>query len=354
MAVKHVQVLIYTSYLHIIGGIETFVINFTDLMKNDFELAVVCPRLPVEMAKRIPVPVIQKQETISCDTLIMIRMMDPLPNYITYKKSFRMCHAMKSNPSWKILQDCDRVIHVSKASKTSFQSQGDVIYNPLTLQGKKALLLVSATRIPALDKGKNAERMLKLARMLNDKKIPFLWFNFSDQPLQNAPKGFVNVGTFQELQPYIQKVDYLVQLSDQEGFGYSVLEALMVGTAVICTPFETTKELGVIDGRNGYIIPFDLDFDVEKLLKVPEFTYTYDNDKIKAKWTKLLNSKPKAKKKTIKYTDLVMVKVIMGYHDLQLNMFLNRNQCIQMPRARAEELANYKPSALVKILEGEK
>lgn len=351
MSAKHVQVAIYTSYLHIIGGIETYILNFTDLMKSDFEMVVVCPRLPEEMAKRIPVPVIQIQEPISCDTLIMIRMMDPIPKHITYQKTIRMCHAMKSNPSWKILQDCDKVVHVSKASKTSFQSSGEIIYNPLVYSEKKSLLLVSATRIPALDKGKNAERMLKLAKMLNDKEIPFLWFNFSDAPLQNAPKGFVNVGHFAELQPYIKRADYLVQLSDHEGFGYSVLEALMVGTAVICTPFETTKELGVVDGKNGYIIPFDLDFDVEKLLKVPEFTYTYDNDKIKAKWTKLLNSKPKAKKKTIKYTDLVMVKVIMGYHDLQLNMFLNRNQCIQMPRARAEELANYKPSPLVTILE---
>ena len=351
MSTKHVQVAIYTSYLHIIGGIETFILNFTDLMKSDFEMVVVCPRLPEEVAKRIPVPVIQTQEPISCDTLIMIRMMDPIPKHITYQKSIRMCHAMKSNPSWRILQDCDKVVHVSKASKTSFQSSGEVIYNPLGYSEKKALLLVSATRIPALDKGKNAERMLKLAKMLNDKEIPFLWFNFSDAPLQNAPKGFVNVGHFAELQPYIKRADYLVQLSDHEGFGYSVLEALMVGTAVICTPFETTKELGVIDGKNGYIIPFDLNFDVEKLLKVPEFSYTYDNDKIKTKWTKLLKSKPKPKSKTHSPHDLVMVRVSMSYHDLHLNRYLNRNQCVQMTRERAEYLANYKPSPLVTILE---
>ena len=204
---------------------------------------------------------------------------------------------------------------------------------------------------PALDKGKNAERMLKLAKMLNEKEIPFLWFNFSDAPLQNAPKGFVNVGHFAELQPYIKRADYLVQLSDHEGFGYSVLEALMVGTAVLCTPFETTKELGVVDGKNGYIIPFDLDFDVEKLLTVPEFAYTYDNSKIKTKWTKLLKAKPRRKAKTKSPHDLVMVRVAMSYQDLHLNRYLNRNQCVQMPRERAEYLANYKPSPLVTILE---
>lgn len=351
MSTKHVQVAIYTSYLHIIGGIETFILNFTDLMKSDFEMVVVCPRLPEEIAKRIPVPVIQTQEPISCDTLIMIRMMDPIPKHITYQKSIRMCHAMKSNPSWKILQDCDKVVHVSKASKTSFQSQGEVIYNPLGYSEKKALLLVSATRIPALDKGKNAERMLKLAKMLNEKEIPFLWFNFSDAPLQNAPKGFINVGTFHELQPYIARADYLVQLSDHEGFGFSVLEALINSTAVLCTEFETVHELGVVDGENGYILPFDLNFDVEKLLTVPEFSYTYNNDKIKAKWTKLLKAKPRRKAKTKSPHDLVMVRVAMSYQDLHLNRYLNRNQCVQMPRERAEYLANYKPSPLVTILE---
>ena len=342
-----VQVLIYTSYLHIIGGIETFTINFLDLLGDEYDVGVLCPRLPDEIANKInpKAKLFTKQEPIECDTLIMVRMMDAKPSYVKAKKSIRMCHACKSNPSWYIRQDCDRIVHVSEASKMSFNSDGDVIYNPLFKTQKDSLLLVSATRIPALDKGKNAERMISLAKMLNKAEIPFVWMNFSDAPLQNAPKGFVNVGTFQDLQPFIARADYLVQLSDQEGFGYSVVEALINKTAVICTPFETTKELGVIDGENGYVIPFDLDFDVKKLLTVPQFGYSWDNKKIKAKWKKLLNARPPKKRAP----EMVFVQTTLRYFDVELNRYLAKGDRLYMPRERAELLATkYKYVRIIK------
>ena len=264
-----VQVLLYTSYLHVIGGIETFVLQFIELLEPYYKIGVLCPEIPSEMASWISakVPLYKGKDEVSCDTLIMIRMMDKKPPRVRYKRSIRMCHACKSDPKWEILQDCDELIHVSKASRQSFDTKGKVILNPLIKADKKALLLVSATRVPAPDKGRNADRMLQLARRLEKSGILYLWLNFSDAPLCDAPKGFINVGTYHELQPYIAKADYLVQLSDQEGFGYSVVEALANNTAVICTPFATTSELKVVDGKNGYIVPFNLEFDVTKLLK---------------------------------------------------------------------------------------
>lgn len=342
--IEHVQVLLYTSYLHIIGGIETFIINFIELMGDSYNIGVYCPRLPDEMKNIIKsrAKLIQSGR-VECETLIMVRMMDIKPTNVIYEKSVRMCHACRSDKSWIIKQDCDRVIHVSKASKRSFESDGEVILNPLKKTDKRSLLLVSATRIPALDKGKNADRMLKLARMLSENSIPFLWLNFSDAPLRNAPKGFVNVGTFHDLQPYIAKADYLVQLSDQEGFGYSVLEALINGTAVICTPFETTKELGVIDGKSGYIIPFDMDFDVTKLLNVPQFTYTYHNETIKEKWVELLMCDHKEKQK--RQQELI-VRVLVPYKDLELDKYLKRGETLSMREERARYLESKK---LVKV-----
>ena len=327
------DVVLYTSYLHIIGGIETFIINFIDLLKDDYRIGVLCPKLPDEMRQILSrrADVLQSNTEIRCKTLVMVRMMDNMPRNVTYEKSIRMCHATKSNPTWAIKQDCDRVVHVSEASKTSFQSDGDIIYNPLIKNPDKALLLVSATRVPALDKGKNAERMLKLAEMFANAKINFIWLNFSDAPLKNAPKGFINVGTFHDLQPYIEKADYLVQLSDQEGFGYSVLEALIHNTAVLCTPFSTTKELGVLDGVNGYIVPFDMNFNVEKLLNVPKFEYEWDNARIKAQWDKIFSEKPKYNP-----NKLVNVRVIKEYRDLELNRVLKNGTRLQMRERRAK------------------
>ena len=347
MSDNHVQVLLYTSYLHIIGGIETFIYNFIEVMYPYYDIGLLCPQLPPEVDVRIgnKIPVYGNQDKIDADTLIMIRMMDAIPKNVTYKHSIRMCHATKSNPSWEIKKDCDTIVNVSNASKDSFKSNGIVIYNPLVKSTKKALLLVSATRIPATDKGRNADRMLQLAKMLNDAHIPFLWFNFSDAPLRNAPKGFYNVGTYQELQPYISRADYLVQLSDQEGFGYSVAEALIQHTAVICTPFATTQELGVIDGVNGYIIPFSMDFDVHKLLDVPEFDYEYDNDTIIQQWRDLLGKK----KPTHKYnpSSRVIVEIMMDYRYIQLNRYMKPHELHRMTSDRAKELQD---KGLVKII----
>ena len=343
MGDKDAQILIYTSYLHIIGGIETFLFNFIDLLGSDHDIGVVCPRLPapIEEKLRAKVKLFKKIEMISCDTLIMVRKMDPIPGYVRYDYSIRMCHACKTEPSSKILKDCDKIVHVSKASRESFNSDGEVIYNSLLRNDEKALLLVSATRIPGLDKGKNAERMLQLANKLHDSNIKFLWFNFSDGPLKNAPEGFINVGTMHDLQPYIARADYLVQLSDHEGFGFSVLEALVSGTAVLCTEFETVHELGVVDGENGYILPFDLNFDVEKLLTVPSFTYTWDNTKIRKKWDRLLKH-PKPKKKPIP-KNMVEVFITGEYNDIELHRIVRRGERLFMSeqRARAVSQAGY-------------
>lgn len=329
------QVLIYTSYLHIIGGIETFVLNLIDLLHDDYDIGVVCPKLPAEMEKRIrsKAKLFSNNRILNCDHLIMVRKMDSKPGFINYQNSIRMCHACKTDPSSRILKDCDHLVHVSKASKDSFKSDGEVIHNPLMVNDKRALMLVSATRIPALDKGQNAERMLKLAQMLNDKNIPFLWFNFSDAPLRNAPKGFINVGTYHDLQPYIARADYLVQLSDHEGFGLSVLEALVSGTAVICTEFETVHELGVVNGQNGYIIPFDLNFDPEILYTVPVFDFKWDNEKIRKQWKKILKI-PK-RKPIEKRKDLVEVFVTTEYYDIELKRVVRRGENLSMPKLRA-------------------
>lgn len=332
-----VQVLIYTSYLHIIGGIETFILNFIDLMSPYYDLGVLCLDFPPEMALRIikKVPLFQSAEGLECETLIMIRMMELKPD-VKAERVIRMCHACKTRNDWFIREDYDRLIHVSRASKESFNSDGDIIYNPLKKTAKKALLLVSATRIPGADKGKNADRMLRLAKMLNESGIPFLWLNFSDNELKGGPKGLINVGAYQDLQPYIAKADYLVQLSDNEGFGYSVLEALVNKTAVLCTPFKTTKELGVIDGINGYIVPFDLDFDVNKLLNVPEFEFSWDNEAIKDEWREVLGEE-RASGYTIPETK--KVRILKDYYDNGLRKNVQKGELYEMKLERAYQLA---------------
>jgi len=338
------QVVLYIRQLNVIGGIETFIFNFAKIMHEFYDIALVvdnCPEsLLVKVRKYIRTIKRNTSTVISCDTLIMLRILDTKPNNIIYKRSIQMCHACRTNAAWHIPQDSDHIVTVSETSRRSFDAEAKdaiVIHNLIDAEPKQTLMLMSATRMPAPDKGNYEYRMRKLCSMLHEAGIPFIWLNFSEGQLRNAPTGFYNLGMTDNVQDFIQKADYVVQLSDSEAFSYTLLEALTINKPVIVTPFESTKDMGIEDGVNGYIIPFDMDFDVKRLLQVPSFTYEYDVDKIIGQWRKLLGkTKPKH---TYKPDDMVPVTVICRYTDIELGRTLEVGERLSMHPDRAQHLA---------------
>lgn len=351
------QIILFIMQLHIIGGIETFIYHYLATMSKKYDIVLLTSNIPINQWIRYSnyaqVVEYNPNMTYSCDTLIMLRVLDTIPQNIHYKQSVQMCHACRTNPKWHIPQDNDYIVNVSQASKDSFLPEsrnGVVIHNPIKKNEKKALLLVSATRIPAPDKGKNEERMRRLAETLNEADIPFLWYNFSEGIIPNPPQGLVNVGLYMDIQPYIARADYLVQLSDSEAWSYSILEALIQNTAVLVCPFPSAYEMGIKDGENGYILPFDMNFDVEKLLNVPQFTYEYDNEPIIAEWQKILGkAKPKKRKKV--NSDSSRVIVLSQYFDLELNRMLDAGTIVEMSNNRISAIMATNKS-LIKVLEG--
>ena len=334
------QVVIYIKYLHVIGGIESFLYNFILKMHKTYDITVVVDSIADIQFKRLSsmVRVVkQPRNPIVCDTLIMLRILDDKPKLIEAKKTIRMVHACRTNAKWSVPNDADVVVHCSEVSKQSFGSDGIVIHNPFNTERKKALFLISATRIPAPDKGWNERRMMQLAEMLNKADIPFIWLNFSEGQLDNAPKGFYNMGLNVDIQPYIAKADYLVQLSDSEGYSYSVLEALTNNTAVICTPFKSAEESGVKDGINGYVVPFDMNFDVKKLLKVPKFKDDHKNDEIIEAWKGLLGEP-----RVSKYDPgaKVRIRAMRDYKDTQTNTMVVTGTVYEVTLSRANEIIN--------------
>ena len=288
------RIILYIRDTNVIGGIETFIYNFSVSFCKDYKILVYLRRNYsqeyVNKLKTVVEVLTGPQESLECDTLLMMRILDSIPPEIKYKKVIRRIHTCKAFGVKDIPRDGDVTVCISNAVKKDFEL-GDnavVINNLINVITKPTLLLMSATRIPAPDKGDNEKRMRILADKLNDAGIPFLWLNFSDGELKNPPKNFYNVGLRHDVQNYIQKADYLVQLSTVEAFGNSVLEALTLNVPVIVTPVEAYKDFGVEDGVNAHIIPFDMDFDVRKLLSIPKFTYFYDNAKRIKQWEKIL------------------------------------------------------------------
>lgn len=145
-----------------------------------------------------------------------------------------------------------------------------VAYNPITVEKpKKVLKLISATRLTA-EKGK--DRMIKLGEELNKSGIPYIWLIFTNDTNEIQNDNIVYMKPRLDIRNYIAEADYLVQLSDTEGFSYSVLESLLLGTPVITTPIPSFKEMGVI----GYVLDYDMknipiDDIYNKILKVENF-----------------------------------------------------------------------------------
>lgn len=333
------QVVLYCEYANKVGGISTFLYNFCMHMKKHYDIMVLYDRMDAYQISRLMsiVPVMRVSSTpVICDMIILNRLTDKIPENVTYKQSIQIVHAC-SQVKLDIPQDRDYIINVSQAAKDSWGSQskdGIVIHNPSWNDDKESLFLISATRISAKDKGSNDARMRILANKLVSAGIPYVWLNFSDVPLKDMPRGFVNMPSTLDIQPFIKRADYLVQLSDEEAYSMAILEALTNNTAVLSTPFKSLLESGFIDEKTGYIVPYDMDFDVMDLLNVPQFEFKYDNDSIIEKWRGLLgDGQP-----TNYHLDMVKVRVTMSYKDVFFNQQMEKGMIINMPVNRAEEL----------------
>lgn len=288
------KIILYIRKTNVIGGLETFIYNFCCNMHNDYDITVMAGIMADVQVDRLR-PMVKVitgnavNDEIECDTLVMMRVLDPIPKNVKYKKVIRRIHTRKACGIVDVPHDGDETVCVSKSVQDDFVLPGSVVINNLSnITARPTLLLMSATRIPAPDKGDNEKRMRILAKMLNDAGIPYLWLNFSDGELKDAPKNFYNLGCRMDIQNYMQKADYIVQLSTYESFGNTVMEALTLNVPLICTPVPSFFEIGVMDGVNAHVVPFDMNFDVKKLLDVPEFDFHYDNEKRIRQWKEIL------------------------------------------------------------------
>ena len=348
------QVVIYRRNLSTIGGLMTFIMNFVDEMADEYDITVLCDNFTgqerlMQLMKKVRV-MVGVSNILDCDTLIVLSFLDQIPKNVSAKKIVRMCHACRTDRSWHIPEDYEELLYVSRTAMESFGvTDGKVVHNMISPKNNELLLLVSATRLPADDKGDIENRMRKLCDMLNRSDIRFMWLNFSDGNLKNPPKNFFNMGISLDMESIIKKADYVVTLSDSECWSYTVLEALTNGTPLICTPFPSAFEMGVIDGYNAHIVPFDMDFDVSVLREVPEFKYSYENDYIKGQWKWILGE-PKPYER-YQPEQNVLVRVIAGYDDVLLNRHLSKDTEHIMTKQRAMQIINTKQNLIEIITE---
>ena len=224
--------------------------------------------------------------------------------------------------------------NTTKGIREHFNMEVETMYNPYTpKKPRKVLNLISATRLTP-DKGYN--RMLQLAEALEKADIPYLWTIYTDKPRDTGHPSMVCMPQRLDILDFIANADYLVQLSDSEGYSYSIVEALSVGTAVICTEFGVAAEQGVENGKTGFILPFDMsEIPVQSIYKgVKKFKYAPRE----SHYEEILSPG----KSDYKYdmNGKITVKVLKNFFDLERGEMSLKGTEYEVTRTRAEKLAS--------------
>lgn len=330
----------YFRYIAAIGGIETFFYYLAKKYHNK-DITIYYQEAEYTQLKRLSKYVRCRKytgEKIKCEKAFFCFNIDIIDN-VEADEYYQIAHGdykavgIKPNTHPKI----NKYLGVSKiACETFMELTGypcELVYNPVAIDDpKKVLNLVSATRLSA-EKGK--DRMIQLANMLDAANIPYLWTIFTnDRNAINNP-NVVYMKPRLDIINYIANADYLIQLSDTEGYCYSIVEALCTGTPVIVTDMPVLKEIGVINGENGFILDFDMkNVPVEAIYNgLKPFEYKPNNDG----WDKIMAKG----KSTYKHdpAEFVKVKPINAYYDLQLERTITeKDDPFEVTKARAEYL----------------
>lgn len=300
MSIKKKTLGIYISRYNIIGGVEKFVFNFTKRMSKHYDILFLFDWVEYqnslfEINKFSSVEKIDYKKIYKFDYFVNSTAWGFSPyNNIQAEKVIQVVHAdyrhVIENWNFKYKKH-EKVTHhvcVGEIVKEGFETVtglkcDSIIYNLLDneiiLHDKPKhdkLTLITCSRISG---EKGFDRMLKFADILDQNKIDYVWNIYSNNAhayAQQVIKQFkdkkkVNFkGVTTDPLTEIRKHDYLVQLSDTEGFAYSVYEALQTKTPCLITPFASGNEQ-IQHGINGYILPFDLkDVNLSEIInKIP-------------------------------------------------------------------------------------
>lgn len=240
---------------------------------------------------------------------------------------------------------------VSKMSDLVLHDNPTTIKNILLPKKKtnKVLRLISCTR---LDSAKGWDRMVKMMNMMRKANIKFTWDIFTNSTYYSC--NFEEVHFWKQrydIWDYLASADYTVLLSDSEGLPYTVQESLEYQVPCIVTDVGGCTEL-IKDGFNGYVVPLDMNFDINKIKNIP-ICEEYDNHSLED-WLKFLEYKGEINKEEIieRFKEekemKAKVKALINFSDIEENKKRVKDEEWVCSLDRAEYL---KDNKAVEILE---
>ena len=293
------KIIIFTAGLLGKTGIYTWVRNFVLNMRGDYDITILCQTFGNEILEDLMrfaiCDIFDKNKEYDCDIYLHNYQDNDFKANIHAERRFMLLHCDYAEIGHlKTLQTDYKYIAVSETSARGMRAMFNIDCDAIEpfmseYKPKRVYKFVSATRI---HRTKGWDRMMQLCKMLTNKGIRFQWLLFTDGKCPAMPyTGFLNMG----MQPnevvldYMADADYVVQLSDNEGFCYSVHEALSVGTPVLVTDIPVFQ---CIDENSGYRLPLDMqNIDIDKILTcIPKaFGCSASNYDLRHKWKSLLS-----------------------------------------------------------------
>jgi len=345
----------YVPHFNVIGGIETYIYELVKKYKDE-DITIVYSDdtsdkkqlARIRKYARVLKQPNNAKEKIKCKRLfVMYRCNLDLfeaDDVIQIIHADYKAQGLKPNLDERINKVYGVSKSVAKAYEEISNTKTEVCYNPISIEKpKRVLKLISATR---LSKEKGLSRMKILAQELDKAKMPYIWLIFTNKTDAINNPNVIYMNPRLDIRDYIQEADYLVQLSDTEAWCYSVLEALCLNTPVIVTPVPSFKEMGVKNGINGYILPFDMkDIPINDIYtKVPK---NFEFEAPKDIYDKLLIKG----KKTYNGEKQVYIRALKSFYDsVEEQHKTKQSDPWEVSISRAEELINHPKGALVEII----
>lgn len=283
------KVAVYISGLNRIGGVESFAINLCN--RTGFDL--IYSYADIEQLKKLRYNFYNKKYLKKEYDVIILASANwgESPGGLRANKFVQTIHAdyeIFEKIHRFVYKKYDKVSHhvavsnyvASQFEKVTPYKVDKVIYN-LT-DGEKVLKnrdksdKIKFITVSRFSKEKGFERIIQLAELMKDED--YVWNIYGDTttayaktviPRLQQYKQINILGVTNTAKDEICKHDYLVQLSDTEGFCYSIYESLQCLTPVIATDFPSVHEM-VVDGQNGYILDMQLsNFCINKIKNIP-------------------------------------------------------------------------------------
>lgn len=321
------KIVIYRSFLSVLGGIETAIYNFCKAFHKQYDITFVydtADPLQLFRLKKLVNCVKYANQQINCEKFILYGFNpEKILDTVQSKEIIQQicCDIKAIHISPKINPKVTKCFADSKASAQIIENQFpnikcEVLHNIfLKSEPKRVLNLMTASRL-SWEKG--YERMKKMAKRMNQLNIPFTWEVFTNDKPNEEIDGFIFRKPRINILDYMHNKDYGIQLSETESWCCTATEFLSAGIPMVLTDFPSAYEQ-VKDGTNGFILNRDLtnlDLIINKMYESNLKGFDYSLDSM-SEWKKVLGKK-QLSNYTYENTGNCVVKATRNYYDTVL------------------------------------